>query len=48
VRCPSDLDTLMLEAGGLWEPGSRCWLIERHAPIRCSGGQGSICIRTER
>jgi hypothetical protein len=21
VRCPSDLEPLMLEAGGLWEPG---------------------------
>jgi hypothetical protein len=29
VRCPSDLDPWMRKAGGLWEPGSRCWLIER-------------------
>jgi hypothetical protein len=29
VRCPSDLDHLMQRAGGVWEPGSRCWLIER-------------------
>ena len=29
VRCPSDLDPLMLKAGGVWEPGSRRWLIER-------------------
>ena len=29
VRCPSDLDPLMRKAGGLWEPGSRRWLIER-------------------
>jgi hypothetical protein len=28
-RCPHDLDTLMQRAGGLWEPGSRRWLIER-------------------
>ena len=28
VRCPSELDPLMLEAGGLWEPSSRRWLIE--------------------
>ena len=29
VRCPQDFDDLMLKAGGLWEPGSRRWLIER-------------------
>jgi len=29
VRCPSDLDHLMQRAGGLWEPGTRRWLIER-------------------
>ena len=29
VRCPHDLDPLMQRAGGLWEPGSRRWLIER-------------------
>jgi hypothetical protein len=29
VRCPSDLDPWMRKAGGLWEPGSRRWLIER-------------------
>jgi hypothetical protein len=29
VRCPSDLDLWMRKAGGLWEPGSRRWLIER-------------------
>jgi hypothetical protein len=29
VRCPSDLDPLMLKAGGVWEPASRRWLIER-------------------
>jgi hypothetical protein len=28
VRCPSELDPLMLKAGGLWEPRSRRWLIE--------------------
>jgi hypothetical protein len=53
VRCPSDLDALMQRAGGLWEPGTRRWLIERRRmgplirnlrgrPIRCSGRQGSI------
>jgi hypothetical protein len=29
VRCPSDLDPWMRKAGGLREPGSRRWLIER-------------------
>jgi hypothetical protein len=29
VRCPSDLDPWMRKAGGMWEPGSRRWLIER-------------------
>jgi hypothetical protein len=29
VRCPSDLDPWMRKEGGLWEPGSRRWLIER-------------------
>ena len=29
VCCPHDLDLLMRKAGGLWEPGSRRWLIER-------------------
>ncbi len=29
VRCPTDYDHLMQSAGGLWEPGSRRWLIER-------------------
>jgi hypothetical protein len=29
VRCPSDLDPLLRKAGGLWEVGSRRWLIHR-------------------
>jgi hypothetical protein len=29
VRCPSDLVPLVQQAGGLWEPGSRRWLVER-------------------
>jgi hypothetical protein len=29
LRCPSDLDLLMLKDGGVREPGSRRWLIER-------------------
>jgi hypothetical protein len=28
VRCPRDLAPLIRQAGGMWEPGSRCWLIE--------------------
>jgi hypothetical protein len=29
IRCPHDFDHVMLKAGGMWEPGSRRWLIER-------------------
>lgn len=29
VRCPHDYDNVMRKAGGMWEPGSKCWLIER-------------------
>jgi hypothetical protein len=29
VRCSRELDPLMRRAGGLWEPGTRRWLIER-------------------
>jgi hypothetical protein len=29
VRCPREFDPLMRRAGGLWEPGSRRWLIEQ-------------------
>jgi hypothetical protein len=29
VRCPRDYDSLMRNAGGQWEPGSRRWMIER-------------------
>jgi hypothetical protein len=29
VRCPRDYDSLMRNAGGQWEPGSRRWLVER-------------------
>jgi hypothetical protein len=29
VRCLVDLAPLMRRAGGLWEPGSRRWLIEQ-------------------
>jgi len=29
VRCPSNLEPLMRQAGGEWDPGLRRWLIER-------------------
>jgi hypothetical protein len=29
VSCPRELDTVMRNAGGEWDPGSRRWLIER-------------------
>ena len=29
VQCPSELAPLMQKAGGIWEPGSRRWLVER-------------------
>jgi len=29
VRCPREFDPAMRCAGGIWEPGSRRWLIER-------------------
>ena len=29
VRCPSEFAPFMRQAGGLWDPGSRRWLIER-------------------
>jgi hypothetical protein len=29
VRCPSDLDPLMRQAGAFWEAGSRRWLVPR-------------------
>jgi hypothetical protein len=29
VRCPREFDSIMRRAGGLWDPGSRRWLIER-------------------
>ena len=29
VRCPRDLDPMMKKAGGMWDAGSRRWLIER-------------------
>jgi hypothetical protein len=28
IRCPHDLAPLMRQAGGIWEPGGRRWLIE--------------------
>jgi hypothetical protein len=29
VRCPQEFVHIILRAGGLWEPGSRRWLLER-------------------
>jgi hypothetical protein len=29
VRCPKDFNPILKRAGGVWEPGSRRWLIER-------------------
>ena len=29
VRCPRELAHIMQRAGGVWEPSSRRWLIER-------------------
>jgi hypothetical protein len=29
VRAPRELDGIFQRAGGIWEPGSRRWLIER-------------------
>jgi hypothetical protein len=29
VRCPHEFDQLMRRTGGLWEVGSRRWLVER-------------------
>ena len=53
VRCPRQFDSLMRNAGGQWEAGSRRWLIERRriGPViralsarltRCSGELVSI------
>ena len=29
VRCPAELVPLVQKAGGMWEPGSKRWLVER-------------------
>jgi hypothetical protein len=29
IRCPSEFAHIMRRAGGLWEPGSRRWLVQR-------------------
>jgi hypothetical protein len=29
VRCPKELAHILKRAGGVWEPGSRRWLIDR-------------------
>jgi hypothetical protein len=28
IRCPRELVSLVQKAGGVWEPGSRRWLVE--------------------
>jgi hypothetical protein len=30
VRCPQDFAHILQRAGGMWEPGSRRWLVTRH------------------
>jgi hypothetical protein len=30
VRCPQDFAYILQRAGGMWEPGSRRWLVTRH------------------
>jgi len=29
VQCPRELDPLMRSAGGTWDSGKRCWLVEQ-------------------
>ena len=29
VRCPKELAHILKRAGGVWEPGSRRWLVDR-------------------
>jgi hypothetical protein len=29
VRCPAELAPLVQKAGGMWEPGSKRWLVEQ-------------------
>jgi hypothetical protein len=30
VRCPQDFAHILRRAGGMWEPGSRRWLVTPH------------------
>jgi hypothetical protein len=30
IRCPQDFAHILQRAGGVWEPGSRRWLVTRH------------------
>jgi len=30
VQCPAEFDPLMLDAGAVWEPGERRWLLRLH------------------
>ena len=41
VRCPSDFEPFMRQAGGLWDPGGRHWLVERPAGARAATGDRS-------
>ena len=34
IRCPRELAPLVRKAGGIWEPGSRRWLVERGGSAR--------------
>jgi hypothetical protein len=30
VRCPQEFDHILQHAGGMWEAGTRRWLVTRH------------------
>lgn len=30
VQCPPEFDPLMIQAGGVWEPNQRIWLLRLH------------------
>jgi hypothetical protein len=30
VQCPPEFEAMMIEAGGVWEPGERRWLLRLH------------------
>ena len=41
VRCPQELAHILQRAGGVWEPGTRRWLVTRH-------GSGPVIRALER